>query len=84
MSFDFSGKPDLIWLAHIARDLRAVAQPIGIDFFLMGAAARDLMLQVAYGIDTGRKTEDVDFSVMVSDWTTFLHCALDSLKAEAF
>lgn len=70
-SFDFSEKPELISLAHIVRDLQAVAQPMGIDFFLMGAAARDLMLQVAYDIDTGRKTEDVDFSVMVSDWDAF-------------
>lgn len=68
MSFDFSQKADLKSLAHVVRDLQAVAQPMGIKFFLMGAAARDLMLRYAYDIDTGRQTKDVDFSAMVDSW----------------
>lgn len=71
ISFDFSRKPELIPLAHVVRDLTAVAEPMGIAFFLMGAMARDLMLLYAHGIDTGRQTKDVDFSVMVGDWDAF-------------
>lgn len=69
--FDFSQKTELTSLAQVVRDLQGVAQPLEIDFFLMGAAARDLMLREAWNIDTGRKTEDVDFSVMVSSWESF-------------
>jgi len=71
MSLDFSNKNDLIGLAHLVRALQAVAQPRGIHFFLMGAAARDLMLRHAHGIETGRLTEDADFAVMVRDWSAF-------------
>lgn len=84
ISFDFSDKPELISLAHIVRDLQTVATPAGIEFFLMGAVARDLMLTYAYEIPTGRQTKDVDFSVMVSDWDTFMSLREGLVKAGAF
>ena len=70
-SLNFSLRAEYQPLAQLVRDLQSVAQPLGVAFFLMGAAARDLMLRSAHGIDTGRKTEDVDFSVMVNDWEAF-------------
>ncbi len=83
-SFDFSQKPELASLAHVARDLHCVAQPLAIDLFLMGAAARDLMLREAWGIDTGRKTRDIDFSVMVNSWETFAALRAGLLGAGSF
>lgn len=71
MSLDFSKKNDLISLARLVRALQAVAESRGIDFFLMGAAARDVMLRHAHGIETGRMTEDADFAVMVRDWSAY-------------
>lgn len=71
MLLDLSAKFDLLPLAQVARPLKAVAVPLGAEFFLMGAAARDVMLLHAHGIDTKRKTEDVDFGVMVHDWGAF-------------
>lgn len=71
MSLDFSGKSDLIGLARLVSALRTAARPRGIDFFLIGAAARDLMLRHAHGISTGRLTEDADFAVMVRDWSAY-------------
>jgi predicted nucleotidyltransferase len=68
---DFSKKSDLDPLAIVVQALQVVAQPLGIDYFLMGAAARDLMLQHAHNIAPSRKTEDVDFAVSVSGWPTF-------------
>ena len=44
MSLDFSRKTELLGLARMVRDLQAVAEPLGVEFFLMGAAARDLMV----------------------------------------
>jgi predicted nucleotidyltransferase len=76
MSLDFSGKNDLIGLARLVRALQVVADPRGIDFFLMGAAARDLMLRHAHGISAARLTEDADFAVMVRDWSAY-----DDLRA---
>jgi predicted nucleotidyltransferase len=71
MSFDFSQETDLVPLAEVVRALQAVAQPLAMDFFLMGAAARDLMLRHAHDISPGRQTVDVDFAVMVRDWESF-------------
>lgn len=70
-SLDFSQKSDLVSLAAVVQALQVVAQPLGIDYFLIGAAARDLMLQHAHDIAPFRKTEDVDFAVSVSGWTIF-------------
>jgi predicted nucleotidyltransferase len=71
MLFDLSAKPELQPLADVVRPLQAQAARLDAQLFLMGAAARDVMLLHAYGIDTKRKTEDMDFGVMVSDWATF-------------
>ena len=71
ISFDFSQKTELKPLALVVSALQSVAQPAGIDFFLMGAAARDLMLRHAHNIESSRQTEDVDFAVMLRDWEAF-------------
>ncbi|MDP3785707.1 MAG: nucleotidyl transferase AbiEii/AbiGii toxin family protein [Undibacterium sp.] len=71
ISLDFSQKRELIPLATVVQDLRGVAQALGIDYFLMGAAARDLMLQHAHNITPSRLTEDVDFAVSVPNWSSF-------------
>lgn len=72
MSLDFSRTTELTALARVASALQPVAATAGADFFLMGAAARDLMLRHAYGIRTTRQTEDVDFAVMMADWDRFV------------
>lgn len=71
MSLDFSEKIDLIPLASVVQSLQVVAQPLGVDYFLMGAAARDLMLRHAHNIAPSRLTEDVDFAVSVPDRPSF-------------
>jgi predicted nucleotidyltransferase len=49
---------------HVARDL-------GIDYFVLGATARDIVLYGVFGIDPGRGTQDVDLAVAVRDWSQF-------------
>jgi predicted nucleotidyltransferase len=71
MSLDFSAKPELRGLARVTGAVQAVAAPLGVEFFLMGAAARDLILRHAYGIEPARATEDVDFAMMVRDWQAY-------------
>lgn len=71
MSLDFSHKADLVPLAQVVGSLQRVAAPMAVDFFLMGAAARDVMLRHGHHIEPVRQTEDVDFAVMVQDWEIF-------------
>lgn len=71
MLFNLSAKLDLQPLAQVVRPLQAVAAARDVAFFLMGAAARDVMLLHVHGVDTQRRTEDMDFGVMVQDWVAF-------------
>lgn len=71
MSFDFTNRPELSSLALVVSALEGVAAPLGCDYCVIGATARDLSLHYAYGLDVPRATEDVDFSVMVRDWDAF-------------
>ena len=84
MSLDFSRKTDLAPLGMVVRDLRQAADALGAQFFLMGAAARDLMLLHAHGIETRRKTEDVDFAVMLQSWDAFAALRKALLDGDAF
>ena len=59
--------------------LRAVAeeaQAQQIDYMLVGATARDILLTHVFGLVTRRATYDVDFAVAVKDWFQF-----DALRA---
>lgn len=71
MLLDLSARFELQPLADVVRPLQTVAARQDAPFFLMGAAARDVLLLHVYGIDTQRMTEDVDFGVMVGDWAAF-------------
>lgn len=71
MSLNFTNKAELAPLAAVVRALQPVASGLGTPFFLMGAAARDLVLWHAWGFRPIRQTMDVDFAVMVEDWNTF-------------
>ncbi len=71
MLFDLSAKLDLQPLSEVVRPLQQEAAKLDARLFLMGAAARDVMLLHAFGIKTLRLTEDMDFGVMVKDWATF-------------
>ena len=84
MSFDFTNRPELSSLAQVVRALEGVAAPLGCDYFVIGATARDITLHYAYDVNVPRKTEDVDFSVMVSDWDAFTNLRASLIGSGAF
>ena len=84
MSFDFTNRPELSSLAQVVSALEGVAEPLGCDYFVIGATGRDLMLRHAYEIDVQRMTEDVDFSVMVRDWDAFTEFRAGLIGGGAF
>lgn len=59
-------------LSHVDAALRG----LGIDYFVAGALARDLILLHVFGKDTGRATRDVDLGICIDNWGQ-----LDALKA---
>jgi len=67
-------KPDLPVDPVTVEILRAVAeetQAEGIDYLLVGATARDVLLTHVHGLASRRATYDVDFAVAVKNWDQF-------------
>ena len=58
---------------NIVRQFDDACHSLDIDYFLIGATARDIMLTHVFGVKTHRATRDVDFAVAVPDWQTFDH-----------
>jgi len=48
-----------------------VADSLNVPFYVVGARARDWILELGYDIPTMRRTEDVDLGVQVSDWNSY-------------
>ncbi|MGA9117852.1 MAG: nucleotidyl transferase AbiEii/AbiGii toxin family protein, partial [Bacteroidota bacterium] len=42
-----------------------------IDYFVVGATARDIMLDFAYHVPIRRATKDIDIAIRVSDWNDY-------------
>lgn len=63
----------------VLEPLKAVAQTanfLGLQYFLAGATARDLVLENIFGRQPGKLTRDLDFGFVLSDWKQF-----ENLKA---
>ena len=69
---DLSGKID-VFIVGLLETIAAVAEPLNIPFFVVGALARDIILTSCYGIETGRATQDIDFGVQVLNWDGYEH-----------
>ncbi|QOY94780.1 nucleotidyl transferase AbiEii/AbiGii toxin family protein [Massilia sp. UMI-21] len=69
-------KPLSDTLLALIRTLDAVMKQLVIPYFVIGASARDILVEHVYGLDTGRATRDIDFAVAISSWADY-----DRLKA---
>jgi len=58
------------WIAPF-KLIADVARECGIEFFVAGALARDIILYHGYGIPARTFTADIDFGVKVADWGQF-------------
>ena len=70
ISHNLTGKIDEKTVA-ILSEVDTIARDLKLAFFIVGATARDILLQHAHGIRTTRATLDVDIGVFVSDWEQF-------------
>jgi len=53
--------------------IQKIAEKQQVPFFIVGATARDIIMQFGYGIHTGRATFDLDIAMQVPDWNAFQH-----------
>jgi predicted nucleotidyltransferase len=70
---DLSAHTSLAPLAEAVAAVLGGASAAGLEIYIAGALARDLWLEFAYDIQTGRRTADVDFAVECADWSSFEH-----------
>ncbi len=68
--FDISGKIDNYRLEIIA-SVKEACDELRIPFFIVGATARDIILEYIYNIKVHRATNDIDFGIMIDNWNTF-------------
>jgi predicted nucleotidyltransferase len=51
--------------------VHAATQELGVRYCIVGAFARDIILGLGYGINTGPATLDIDFGLMMDSWGQF-------------
>ena len=56
---------------NIIRQVVHAAENQGLRLFIVGAQARDLLLQYAYDLPVRRATNDIDFGIVVASWDEF-------------
>ncbi len=64
---DLSGKIDTLTI-ELFEIIKNTADTQDIKFFVIGASARDMILEYGYKIKTKRATMDIDLGVQVADW----------------
>lgn len=62
----------------------AVTSELGLDCFVVGATARDILLTHVFNIPPGRATRDVDFAIAVESWDQFAAIKQALEKAAGF
>ena len=70
ISFNLSGKIDQ-QIVEVVSTVKEHADSLGIQFFVVGALARDILLQYIYGIVIKRATKDIDLGIKVYNWEQF-------------
>jgi predicted nucleotidyltransferase len=69
---------------EVLRAVDRVTRELGVDYFVLGATARDIVLYGVFGIDPDRGTQDIDLAVAVRDWSQFEHVKAALVKTNEF
>jgi len=69
---------------NIIRQVVQVADSEDLALFIVGAQARDLLLQYAYELPVHRATNDIDFGIVVENWDKFTKLREKLIASEKF
>lgn len=58
-------------LLALIKALDLAARQLSIPYFVIGATARDILMEHVYELEADRATRDVDFAVALSSWDAF-------------
>jgi len=71
-------------LLEVLREVDRVAGELSLDYFVVGAMARDILLNGVFGLSAGRATRDVDVAVAVKGWQEFEAIKAHLVRTRAF
>ncbi len=80
---DLSGKIDKVAVSALGR-IHKISSSMKIPFFVVGATARDILLEVHFGIGSKRATVDIDIAVFIENWEQFNHLKDDLIGINDF
>ena len=84
VSLDLSSKVPKEHVDVIRRVVRTATNLGLTNLFIVGAEARDLILQYAYNVAVRRATNDIDFGIVVETWEEFVKLRDDLIANEGF
>ena len=58
-------------MLEVLRHVDGVARDLAVNYFVVGAMARDILLAGVFGLSAGRATRDVDLAVAMKGWPEF-------------
>ncbi len=67
---NISGKIDSSYIS-VVKEIKKVADSLKISFFIIGAFARNIIMEHFYEIKATRMTMDIDLGIKVSSWNKF-------------
>lgn len=70
ISYNLSGKIEPLFIDALL-EIKRVARGLGLDFIVVGAAARDIVMEHLYRLRPGRLTKDIDIAVCLASWGEF-------------
>ncbi len=82
-SIDLSEKIDAL-TREIFCLVHDVAVSLSIDFFVIGATARDLILHYVHGLRQKRATQDIDLAIEVAEWAVYDRLRLALIETGEF
>lgn len=71
-------------LKDLLKGLNSFFGDINVDFYVIGATARDIILSNLYDLVPDRKTDDLDIAIAISDWSQFQSIEENLPKKEGF
>ena len=82
-SLDISKKIDSLTL-EILDSVAEVAALLQIPFFVVGATARDVIMEAVYEVFQARATMDIDIAVLVEDWNRYIRLSEELIGLKQF
>jgi predicted nucleotidyltransferase len=70
MLYDLSGMIESLLISALL-EIKKISDGLKIDFFVIGATARDIIMQLLYKVKAPRMTKDVDIAVCVANWEEY-------------